>query len=441
MAFLPLVRRFPRVPRAALLSAGVQGQLVLVQLAISVLLAKMLGPAGYGDYSFAWAIVLFIQIFPNTGLEIVIVRFTSTYRVSNSWRKLKGLWRFGIGTSIAYGILAAGGVLLAALFWGIPSQSKLSPNVLMAMAAPLLALPLVSALGASVRGIHHGILGQLPQFSVRPLVFLCLTAIIFWFAPLGRESPAAAIVGQGAAGLCAAAVGFAWMRRKRPVGLQGARADYEIRRWMSSGIPAALAGSMMLISTQADILMLGTLGTAHATGVYKVASQAASLVAITLTAANLLIAPRIAGFYAKGDFASIQKLLRFSVRACFSVAFFIALLFWIAGKWLLLSIFGMHYLSAFVPLAILCTGQLINVGAGSVGVALLMTGHEKITTQIAVLSAVVNVLLNFLLIPRLGSVGAAIATTTTMLFWNGVMALNLWRRTGLYSPLIRLTGA
>lgn len=424
------------VGRSALSSLGIQGQRVLVQLLTAVFLARLLGPAGFGTYSFAWAVILFAQVFPTGGLGTALLRFASLYRATESWPKLKGLCRFGIGTALAYGVLSAAAVTGVATIFQRTLNDLLSPRILWAMTVPLLVLPLVGAFGALLRGLNRRLIGQLPEFVVRPAVFLALVAIAFCVNVGGPISPAMALGLQGIAAVFATVLGVAWLRRTMATNLDKQAAVFESSRWIGSAAPAALAGGLVLLSTQADIVMLGVLSTAKVTGEYRVASQGANLLAVVLTAANLLIAPRIAALYAIGDRAGVQRLLSVSVKAAFTAALFMATTFWIAGPWLLLAIFGKHYTDAYEPLAILCVGQLINVGCGSVGTALTMTGNEKVTMQIAAVSAAINVLLNVILIPRYAGIGAAVATAASFLVWNSAMAVTLWRRTGLAAPLL-----
>ena len=84
----------------------------------------------------------------------------------------------------------------------------------------------------------------------------------------------------------------------------------------------------------------------------------------------------------------------------------------------ILGIFGAEFVAARWGLTILVLGQLINVGVGSVGYLMIMTGHQNQSTYIFGFSALANVILNALLIPRFGTIGAAIATATTMALWN-----------------------
>ncbi|MBT6456251.1 MAG: hypothetical protein HOK37_12010 [Gammaproteobacteria bacterium] len=84
----------------------------------------------------------------------------------------------------------------------------------------------------------------------------------------------------------------------------------------------------------------------------------------------------------------------------------------------LLLIFGTDYQQADSLLMILAFAQFINVFTGSNGYILMMTGHEREFRNIALLSAVLTVILSFILIPFFGAIGAAIATVLGFLTKN-----------------------
>ena len=74
---------------------------------------------------------------------------------------------------------------------------------------------------------------------------------------------------------------------------------------------------------------------------------------------------------------------------------------------------------------------------GSVGQVLNMTGHEKDSAIGMAIGAIANVCLNFLLIPRWGASGAAVATGVSVAIWNIVLAAFVYRRLGLNTTVIR----
>ena len=84
----------------------------------------------------------------------------------------------------------------------------------------------------------------------------------------------------------------------------------------------------------------------------------------------------------------------------------------------MLSIFGEDFIIGKNALLILLIGQSVSVMSGSVGFILQMTGKEKIFQNILFLALLVNIGLNILLIPTYGILGAAIASTISIVFWN-----------------------
>lgn len=79
---------------------------------------------------------------------------------------------------------------------------------------------------------------------------------------------------------------------------------------------------------------------------------------------------------------------------------------------------GREFLVGMDSLFILLIGQLISVLCGSVLVLLNMTGNQWTVQTILVTAAILNIMLNAILIPNLGIEGAAWATTISTIFWN-----------------------
>jgi len=82
-------------------------------------------------------------------------------------------------------------------------------------------------------------------------------------------------------------------------------------------------------------------------------------------------------------------------------------------EWVL-GFFGAGFRSGAPVLAILAAGQFINVALCLSDTALMMSGYVKVVRNNIFLGALLNVLLNALLIPAYGPVGAAVATATAI---------------------------
>jgi O-antigen/teichoic acid export membrane protein len=88
-------------------------------------------------------------------------------------------------------------------------------------------------------------------------------------------------------------------------------------------------------------------------------------------------------------------------------------------------------------LSILAIGQFVNVITGSVGYLLTMCGYERLQRNNFAVCAVLSVLLNVLLVPRMGAIGAAIATAATLAVQMLIAAAIVWRKLGVITvPLL-----
>ena len=146
---------------------------------------------------------------------------------------------------------------------------------------------------------------------------------------------------------------------------------------------------------------------------------------------NPALAPAVASLHIAGDMQRLQRVVTASARAMLAISLPIALVMIVFGQPVLV-IFGPEFTQGATALAILSTGQLVNVAMGSVGLLLMMTGHERDTAWGVGIATVVNVALNGLLIPRWGIEGAAVATATSLVVWNLLLAVWVYRKLGIH---------
>ncbi len=59
-----------------------------------ILLARSLGPEGYGVYAFVFAIVSLLAIPTQLGLPQLVVRETAKAQAAERWGLMRGLWRW-----------------------------------------------------------------------------------------------------------------------------------------------------------------------------------------------------------------------------------------------------------------------------------------------------------------------------------------------------------
>jgi O-antigen/teichoic acid export membrane protein len=101
-----------------------------------------------------------------------------------------------------------------------------------------------------------------------------------------------------------------------------------------------------------------------------------------------------------------------------------------------LALYAPGFEAGYPALVVLVLGQALNALAGSVGLLLVMTGHDGDVAKVSAGVAVLNITLNFALIPHFDMVGAAIASALSIVIWNFILVVVVRKRLKLNSSAI-----
>ena len=425
------------------LSRGALGSVMLkfigmsLGLLLAVILARTLGPASYGIYAYVFALISLLAIPAQLGLPSLVLRETAKAHATEQWSMMRGLWRWA---TLAVGLIS---VLLALLVLLIGSFmfERFTSVQLATFAFGLMLIPLIAMgnlRGAALRGLRRVVLGQLPELVLRPGILILLLIVAMYLTPT-RLSPSNAMGLHAVAAALSFAIGAIMLWRVRPRELVATpRPEYAMHAWLAAAWPLALVSGMQLINQNTDIIMLGLFCSAEEVGIYKVVVTGASLVVFGLQAITMAIAPHFARLHAQGDRERLQRLVTLSARVVLISSLPVVLVLVFFGDVVLAYVFGKEYISGQIPLAILAFGQLVNAAMGSVGVLLTMTGNERDAARGVAIAAIVNVILNLILIPLLGMTGAALSGAITLTVWNLVMWRAVHRRLGIESMAFRI---
>jgi len=404
---------------------------LVLQLIAGILIARSLGVAGYGTYAYALAIINLITIPTVMGLPQLITRNVAVYHVKNEFGLIRGLL---VRANQAVFMLSLIMVLIALSISLIFSHGfdnvRFQTFLISLILLPILALKNLRM--AALRGLKHVVLSLMPEMLFRRGFFIILILIGIIFLPSGI-SPQLVIIFQVSAASIAFLLGIVFLLHALPKETKTAVSEFETRAWLKSALPFMLLGAMQIVNTQTDIVMLGIFRSVEEVGIYRAVVQGATLVAFILTMVNMVLSPTIASLYAKGDKKRLQRVVTYSARAILAGTFPIILVFIFWGRWLLITLFGREFGDGTIALSILCFGQLVNASMGSVALILNMTGHERDTARGVAIAAVLNIIVNAMLIPKFGMQGAAVASVISLITWNILMFIWVYRRIGVVS--------
>jgi O-antigen/teichoic acid export membrane protein len=253
-------------------------------LLLTVVLARVLGPSGYGVYSYAVALVTLTAVLSQLGLPTLVVRETARYQSVLQWDRMRGLFIRAsqiVATTSVLGI----GILLTilAIFKDLIPSSQMQAIIFALVLVPMVSFNNVG--GASLRGLGFAVRGQLAEQLFRPGLFLLFLLVLIFSVSREAVTAQTVMLVHGMAAVLAFLLGATLLRKAIPQELHRAVSNFEDGSlWRRSLYPLSILAGLQIINGQTDILMLGIFADSADVGVYRVAYQGASLVNLTLFA-------------------------------------------------------------------------------------------------------------------------------------------------------------
>lgn len=403
-----------RLAQNSILILSLQTASVILMYLVQVYLARWMGRTEYGiyEYTISWSLILAIPV--GLGLPRAVLRFISEYRVRESWEELRGLLLSSWQITIVVGIVLSLGsmeiisvlnchhslVYAPILFtgvWLIPLQALLQlhedmarglDNISVAYGPSKVLLPLFVLLGGFFlfNSEHH--LSSIAM--IRMALLVILVVVIFQFI-------------------------YLWFKFDREIG--EVKPTYLPRQWLLVALPLLLTRAFDTLLEQLDIIMLGGLTGTETVGAYTAAVKTAIWTSFIFSSLNLVITPTYGILYTENKHEQLQEVALKVTLWAFVPTLIIGITIF-AFSQPLLNLFGSGFSEAEWALRLLVIGRFLDVVFGTTGNLMMMTGYQNKLAIVLGTCTLINVVLNALLIPLYGVVGAAIATTSSLIIWN-----------------------
>jgi len=383
-----------------------QGFALAFGFAANATIARMLGADMLGVYVLAWTVIMAVSIPTTFGIEGGFVRYISMYLGRGDRDRARSVFRFGTRFATVTGTM--GVVVIIALRSQIANAFFKEPRLeqaLLVIGFAMLPYTLARLFAAALRALKdmkRSIIGL--ELSLR-ISRLGIFIVLFLLGYRLGGIVTAAVVGC----VVAAVMSGLFVRKSGPFLVRGRGGEISRRGFLvySSQMLAETTTGFILL--QSGKVVLGFFLSSADVGVYNVAVILASLATLFMFSWNAIFSPIIADVYHRGGFDLMHSLLRTITR--WIVLLTLPLFAWliVSGSGVL-SIFGAEFVRGYGALIILAAAQMIDSTAGSVSSCLAMTKYQRFNVFNILVMAGVSVTLNILLVPRIGIVGAAIAT-------------------------------
>ena len=377
----------------------------LLGLLIGSLSARYLGPSNYGLVNYAASLASFAMPIMQLGLNAILVQ-----EIINSKNDEGEILGTALGLSFISGLLCVGGIAAFSLIANKGETETIIVCVLYSILLVFQALEMIQYWFQAKLKSKYTSITMLAAYAVTSLykVFLLVTQKnIYWFAlsqaiDYGIIAIVLLVVYKKLGG--------------EPLKFSFAR----IKMLLNKGRHYIIAGIMVTIFAQTDKIMLKFMMGDEATGYYSAACTCAGVTAFIFTAIIDSFQPVVLESKKVGQRSFEKNVIRFyaiiiylSLMQCLGIVLFSTLLVRI--------LYGVEYFASVNPLRLIVWYTTFSYLGSVRNVWMLAEGKQKYLWVINLCGAMVNVLLNFILIPILGIMGAALASLITQIFTNVVM--------------------
>lgn len=165
------------------------------------------------------------------------------------------------------------------------------------------------------------------------------------------------------------------------------------------------------VYTNLDVVMLGFLRDDTEVGYYNTAVKVKGILVSLVTSLGAVLLPRLSYYVEKGARREFAAMLQKAVRFVLFAAIPLTVFFMLCARETVLVLSGGAFLPSVRPMQIILPTVLLIGLTNILGIQIMVpTGQEKKVTLSVAIGGVVDLILNALLIPRLGAAGAAIGT-------------------------------
>ncbi len=197
------------------------------------------------------------------------------------------------------------------------------------------------------------------------------------------------------------------------VPLRGRFDKNALREVVFFGFSFTLLSLSAIITFSIDRIMLGIYSDLSSTGIYSIISTMANALLIFSLSSALAHLPQVANIYGQGK--PITLLTKSSQKWATLLALFPVLLITLFPKEIITIVYGEGYLQGAFALSLLALGVLFKGASQILSNTLIATKRIKYALISMLLSATLNTLLNYWLIPSQGIEGAALASLTSFI--------------------------
>ncbi len=409
---------------------------------LTFVIAYFFGANGLGDYVLAIVVLKVFTLISKLGLDTASIKYIASFSSDGSYRNILDFRKKSILLIMLMSIICS-----FLMYYGADYiASFIGANTFHIRITSFFILPMSIFIFhyQNMRGLK-AIGGYSFFFWMSQALFTLISILVLTIFTKDPSVPLYAYLISLISVSVMSVVCFTYFLRRKSKTYNNDRSEVKnvgIKEILKVSLPLMLAQAVHFIMSWTDKLMLGILDSPDVIsgistnsaqiGVYHTAFKLSMFATIGLMAIKSIASPKFAELFKKEDFASLKKVTQQSTKLIFWTTLPLVIIF-ISFSEYIMGLFGEEFTVGVFAFIILSIGRVIVSFSGAAGNLLQMCGRQVIFMNVAVIGSVINIILNFTLIPIYGINGSAIATMVSLVSFNLLLVYFVKKEFGFYT--------
>lgn len=397
---------------------------LLIQFINKIILVRNISQYEYGVYSLGFAIYSMLLIVSMLGLQEGTTRYISYYNGKNNVNEAKAVINSALKLVTISSCLT--GVFL--FYFASHIASKFDEPALtttleiFAIALPFLVIiriweSIFRGFGDTSIKVYFNDIALHLIFSLGliSLVYISVSYIHVLYVYLISVIT-----------VCLFVLVYSFKKNKIPIKLTFKVNKASTKLLLLFSVPLLATAVIKMIITWTDTLMLGYFMSSKMVALYNVAVPLANIIQTFMTAMIFMYVPVASDLHSRNLQDELKLNYKILSKWIFLITFPFLTVILFYPEFILDLFFGFEYTKASIVLIALSMGFFIDVLVGPNLATLIVIGKTKVVMASNLIGAMLNVILNFSLIPIIGIKGAAISSVFSLLVINVLNSLYLY---------------
>ena len=186
--------------------------------------------------------------------------------------------------------------------------------------------------------------------------------------------------------------------------------EYEFKKHLKPMFVLFLTSMAIAIYTSLDEGLLGLLSSPEQVGYYNAAVRVKGILFTLITSLGVVLLPRLSYYVENHMETEFHEALAKSTNFIIVIAASVVIFFTLFAKETILILAGENYVASIIPLQIVVWALILSAITNILGIQILLPLKKDKQLLFSVLcAATVDVIANFLLVPKLAAVGTALS--------------------------------